>query len=229
MPESAWLDDARNADLSARDRLDQAPARSRARNPDASRRGAGRPAADRRPRADARRRASAGPDRRRVPDRHHARPSRRAQSARLPLSLVDPRDHARQDRCDEAADQDPAAMVRQAQIDRRDPQGGDDQRGLGASRHRRPQQGDGRRRRAPGARLRRHRRGLRHRDRHGLGQRSAPRRREAAAGREGHPGPRLHLHGRDASTRSRPGSARCPATPTPMSVSRRSRRSTSPT
>ena len=32
------------------------------------------------------------------------------------LSLVDPRDHARQDRCNEAADQDPAAMVRQAQI-----------------------------------------------------------------------------------------------------------------
>ena len=57
----------------------------------------------------------------------------------------------------------------------------------------------------------------------------AHRRREAAAGREGHPGPRLHRHGRDASTPSTPGSARCPAMSTPMSASRRSRRSISPT
>ena len=55
------------------------------------------------------------------------------------------------------------------------------------------------------------------------------RRREAAAGREDHPGPRLHLHARDASTRSKPGSAACPAMSMPMSASRRSRPSTSPT
>ena len=62
----------------------------------------------------------------------HARDSRRTQSARLRLPLVDPRDHARQDRGDQTADQNPPAMVRQTQIHRRDPQGGDDQRGLGA-------------------------------------------------------------------------------------------------
>ena len=49
------------------------------------------------------------------------------------LSLVDPRDHARQDGCNKAPDQDQAAMVRQAQVGGRDPEGGHDQRGLGAS------------------------------------------------------------------------------------------------
>ena len=48
MPEISWLDDDGNADLSAFDRLDQAPARSRARDTDVSRCGAGRPAPDRR-------------------------------------------------------------------------------------------------------------------------------------------------------------------------------------
>jgi hypothetical protein len=43
-------------------------------------------------------------------------PARRAQPARLRLSLVDPRGDARQDRCDQADGQDPAAMVRQAQV-----------------------------------------------------------------------------------------------------------------
>ena len=60
-----------------------------------------------------------------------AGPARRAQPAGLPLSLVDPRDLPRQDRRDQAADQDPPAMVRQAQVDRGDPEGGDDQRGVG--------------------------------------------------------------------------------------------------
>ena len=72
---------------------------------------------------------------------------------------------------DEAPDQDPPAMVRQAQVDCRDPQGGNDQRGLGAARHRCRQQGGGCRRGAAGARLRPDRRGLRHRHHHGLGRR----------------------------------------------------------
>ncbi len=64
--------------------------------------------------------------------------SGRTQPARLPIPLVDAGDHARQDRCNEVADKNPAAMVRQAQIDRRDPEGGDDQRSLDPARHRRP-------------------------------------------------------------------------------------------
>jgi type IV secretion system protein VirB4 len=63
-----------------------------------------------------------------VSDRDDARPARRAEPAGLSLSLVHARDPARQDRRDQAADQDPAAMVRQAQVDRRHPEGGDDQR-----------------------------------------------------------------------------------------------------
>ena len=72
------------------------------------------------------------------PDGYNARNSGRSEPARLSLSLVDPRDHARQDRCHKAADEDPAPLVRQAQIDRGDPQGGDDQRGLEPARYRRP-------------------------------------------------------------------------------------------
>ena len=181
-------------------------------------------AADRRPRAAARRPASAHAHHRRLPDRDHARDSRRAQSARLSLSLVDARDHARQDRRDEAADQDPPAMVRQAQVDRRDPQGGDDQRGVGADRHRRPQQGDRCRRRAAGTRLRSDRRGLCHRDGHGLGRRirASPTKSCASSRRSSRAATSPAWSRR--STRSRPGLARCPAMSTPMSASRRSRR-----
>ncbi len=105
------------------------------------------------------------------PDGDDARNSRRPESPGIRVSLVDPRDHARQDGCHQTPDQDPAAMVRQAEVDRRDPQGGDDQRGFDASRYRRPQQGDGCRRRAAGTGLRPDRRGLCHGDGHGLGRR----------------------------------------------------------
>jgi type IV secretion system protein TrbE len=64
---------------------------------------------------------------------------------------------------------DQAPMVCQAQIHRRDSQGGDDQRGFGLDGLRRRQQGRRRRSRAPGARLRLSRCGLCHRDRHGVG------------------------------------------------------------
>ena len=63
---------------------------------------------------------------------------RRTQSARISLSLVHSGDLPRQDRGDEAARQDPPAMVRQAQIDHRDSQGGDDQQIFRAPRQRRP-------------------------------------------------------------------------------------------
>ena len=76
---------------------------------------------------------SAGAHDCRVPDGDHAGDPGRSQSAGLPLSLVDPGDHARQDRRDEAPDQDPAAMVRQAEIRCRNPEGGDDQRGFVAA------------------------------------------------------------------------------------------------
>ena len=59
----------------------------------------------------------------------------------LSLSLVHPRDLHGQDRCGQVARQDPAPMVRQAQVDHGDPQGGDDQRGVGADGQRRRQQG----------------------------------------------------------------------------------------
>ena len=152
-------------------------------------------------------------DHRRVPDRDLSGDSGRAQPARLSLSLVDPGDHARQDRRDKAADQNPPAMVRQAQIDRRDPEGGDDQRGLHAARHRRRTT----RRWMPTRRLQ-------ELGSDAIGEAyvtatvtvwdddAARRRRKAPAGRESHPGPRLHLHRRDASMRSKPGSAPCPAT-----------------
>ena len=73
------------------------------------------------------------------------------------------------------------------------------------------------------------RRGLCHRDGHGLGRGSAHRRRKAAPGREDHSGPRLHLHGGDGQCRRSLARLACPATSTPTSGSRRSRRSTSPT
>ena len=103
-------------------------------------------------------------------------------------------------------------MVRQAQVDRRDPQGGDDQRGVGAGRHRRRQQGGRRRPGAAGTR----RRSWSARPMSPRPSRSgttirACGRRKLRAGREGHPGPRLHLHGRDAQ-RGR-SLARLPARP----------------
>jgi hypothetical protein len=67
-----------------------------------------------------------------------------------------------------------------------------------------------------------------HRHHHGVGRRSAHRRREAAAGREGHPGPRLHRDAGDHQRRRCLARA-CPATSTPMSASRRSAHSISPT
>ena len=164
------------------------------------------------------------------PTRDHARDSRRAEPARLSLSLVDAGDHARQDRCDEAADQNPPAMVRQAQVDRGDPEGGDDQRGLGAASTPTPPT----RRSMPMPRCRN----------------SAPicvgEAYVTATVTVWDDDPRIAdeklrlvekvIQGRDftcmvgdASTRSTPGSARCPATSTPMSGSRRSRRSISPT
>ena len=96
-----------------------------------------------------------------------------------------------------AARQNPTAMVRQTQVDHGDPEGGDDQRGVGADGLRCRQQGDRRRRRPSGAGLRSRRRSLCHRDDHGLGRRRTGGRRAASAGRKDHPGPRLHLHARD--------------------------------
>ena len=77
---------------------------------------------------------------------------------------------------DQAARQDPPPMVRQAQVDHGDPEGGDDQRGVGADGLRRRQQGARCRRGAAGARHRPRRRGLCHRHRHRLGRRPAGRR-----------------------------------------------------
>src|SRR5262245_4297237 len=87
-------------------------------------------------------------------------------------------------------------MVRQAQVDHGHPQGGDDQRIVGAPRQRRPQQSLGRRCSAPGAGLRRSIIGLCDRHCHGLGPGCSNRRREVALGRKGHPGSRVHLHSR---------------------------------
>ena len=71
------------------------------------------------------------------PDRDDARPARRAEPPGLSVPLGDAGDPTRQDRRDEAADEDPAAMVRQAQERRRDPEGSDDQRGVRPRGHRR--------------------------------------------------------------------------------------------
>lgn len=65
----------------------------------------------------------------------------RLESPTILLPLVDSRDHARQDRRHQAADQDSAAVVRQAKIDWGHSQGGHDERGVDATRYRRPQQG----------------------------------------------------------------------------------------
>ena len=127
----------------------------------------------------------------------------------------------------QAAHQDPAAVVLQAQVDRRDPQGGDDQRGLGARRHRR-EQGSRCRSRAPGTRRRLCRPGLCHRD----GRRRDADPRIAAE--------KLRLvekivQGRDFTAVAEtikpptPGSGRCPAMFTPTSGNSRFRRSISPT
>ena len=84
---------------------------------------------DRRAGAAPWRRASARPDHRGIPDRDDARPARRDEPAAVPLSVEHARDPARQDRRHAAADQHPPAMVRQAQVHRRDSERGDDQRG----------------------------------------------------------------------------------------------------
>ena len=136
-PKSAWLADAETLTYLHSLHLDQAPPRARARDADASRRAPGRRAAHGRARAAARQRASAHAHHHRLPDCDLARDPRRAQSARLSLSLVHAGDLPRQDRRDEAARPHPPAVVRQAQVDHGDPQGGDDQRSLGAARHRR--------------------------------------------------------------------------------------------
>ena len=136
---------------------------------------------------------------------------------------------ARQDRRDQAADQNPPAMVRQAQIHRRDPEGGDDQRGLGPARHRRREQGGRRRRRAAGTRLR-------SMSAKPMSPRPSPsgtttRRsptKSCASSRRSIQGRDFTCMVGDASTPSKPGSARFPAMSTPMSASRRSRRSISP-
>ena len=74
-----------------------------------------------------------------LPVANLAGPARRSQSARLSLSLVDARDLPRQDRRDQTARQDPPSMVCQAQVDHSDPEGGDDQRGVGPDGQRRCQ------------------------------------------------------------------------------------------
>jgi type IV secretion system protein TrbE len=56
----------------------------------------------------------------------------RSQPPGFPLSLGDARHLPRQDRRDQGARQNPTAMVRQTQVDHGDPEGGDDQRGVGA-------------------------------------------------------------------------------------------------
>jgi type IV secretion system protein VirB4 len=97
------------------------------------------------------------------------RNTRRTESFGISVSLVDARNHARQDGCHQVADQDPPAMVRKEKVDRRHPQRGDDERGIDAARHGRPQQSNGRRCRAPGAWLRSDRRSLCHGDCHRMG------------------------------------------------------------
>ena len=88
----------------------------------------------------------------------------------FPYRWDDAGDLPGQDRRDQAADQDTPAVVRQAEVDRRHPQGDHDQRGVRPVGHGRPQQGFGRRRRPGRARLRHDRPGLRYRDRDGLGR-----------------------------------------------------------
>ena len=143
---------------------------------------------------------------------------------RVLSAVVDPCDPARQDRGGEAADQDPAAVVRQARVDRRHRQGGDDQRGLDAGRLRCSQQGGGCRPRLAGAGLRRCRASLCHRFRHRLGRGRRSRGREAPPRGEGDSGPRLHLHAGRGECAGGVARLAFPAMPTPTSVSRRSRR-----
>ena len=68
-----------------------------------------------------------------------ARNTRRAEPPGIPISMVDARDHARQDGCHEIADEDPPAMVCQEEVDRRYPERGDDERGVDAARYGRRQ------------------------------------------------------------------------------------------
>jgi len=82
-----------------------------------------------------------------------------AAARRRRVRLRDPGHLPPQDRRDKTLRPDPPPMVRQAQIHRRDPEGGDDQRGLDAVRRGRRQQGARRRRGAAGIGRRHDRRG----------------------------------------------------------------------
>ena len=223
MPEAEWLDDGEtltylHSCISTRRQRVRA-----ARDADVSRRHPGGRGPDRRARTPARPRASAHPDRHGFSVADLARPARRSQPPGLSLPLGDARDLTRQDRRDQAAREDPPPMVRQAQVDHGDPQGGDDQRSVGPDGFRRRQQGARRRRGAAGARLRPRRRGLCHRHRHGLG-RGPPASPTSACAWSRRPFRAATSPAcAKASTRSRPGSDRCPAMSTPMSASRRSR------
>ena len=229
MPECAWLDDGETLTYLHSTRLDPTPARPRARNADVSRRPPGRRAPDRRAGAAARRRAPAHPHRHGLPDAD--RPGLLDDLNRLAFPYRWSTRAIMLDKTDAtklltkirrqwfAKRKSIAAILKEVMTNEASAL-------LDTDAHNKAIDADAALQEL-GSDL--DRRGLCHRDRHRLGRRSAHRRRKAAAGREGHPGPRLHLHARDASTRSRPGSAACRAMSTPMSASRRSRRSTSPT
>ena len=155
MPECDWLDDEETLTYLHSTDLDQAPSRSRARDPDVSRCAAGRPAADRRPRADARR------------SRICACSRSSAFRPRRPPGLLDElnrlafpyRWSTRAIMLDKTDATKLLTRIRRQWFAKRksiarDPQGGDDQRGVDAARHRRRQQGDRCRRGAAGAGLR---------------------------------------------------------------------------
>ncbi len=163
-----------------------------------------------RPGAEAGRRPSARPHDRRLPGGDHARDFWMSSiGSAFRLSLVDPGDHARQDRRHQAPDpirrqwfakrKSIAAILKEVMTNEASTLLDTDA----------AQQGARCRCGAAGARRRPCRRGLctvtvtvwdddpRHR------------RREAAPGREGDSGSRLHLHGGDRQCRRRPGWARC--------------------
>jgi len=99
-------------------RLDEAPSRAPARDAHLSRRASGGSAPDRWARATSGAASSAHTDHHRVPSLDLSEDPGRTQSPGLSLSLVNPGDHARQDRCDKTAHKNPPSMVRQAQVDR---------------------------------------------------------------------------------------------------------------
>src|SRR3546814_5657197 len=96
-------------------RIDQAPARAGARDACLARCTALRWGPDRRARAEAGRASSVHAHRHRLSNGDLSGAARRAESLSLSLSLVDARDHARQNASHQIADQDPAPVVRQAQ------------------------------------------------------------------------------------------------------------------